>query len=105
MMFHRAPAEVNGFGVITSTPGLTRSSQVLMFFGLPLRVASTTTEFVTNPWNLFWSQFASTFPDLTSLSTSGASESSTTSALRPASTACSWSQEALYDWLTLEPFP
>ena len=36
-MFHFAPPEVNGFGVITSTPSLVRSSQVLMFFGLPLR--------------------------------------------------------------------
>ena len=48
-MFHFAPPEVNGFGVITSTPSFSRSSQVLMFLGLPLRVASTTTEFVTKP--------------------------------------------------------
>ena len=40
MMFQRAPPEVNGFGVMTSTPGLVRSAQVLMFFGLPLRVTS-----------------------------------------------------------------
>src|SRR5439155_20453087 len=47
--FHRAPPDANGFGVITCTPGLTRSSQVLMPFGLPLRVAMTTTEPVTMP--------------------------------------------------------
>ena len=55
MMFQRAPPEVNGFGVITWTPGLIRSSQVLMFFGLPLRVAMTTTESVIMP--LYWSAF------------------------------------------------
>ena len=43
-MFHRAPPEVNGLGVITSTPGLVRSSQVRMFLGLPGRTAKTTTE-------------------------------------------------------------
>ena len=48
-MFHCAPPEVNGFGVMTSTPSLTRSSQVWMSFGLPLRTAKTTTESVTMP--------------------------------------------------------
>ena len=48
-MFHCAPPEVNGFGVMTSTPSLRRSSQVLMLFGLPLRTTKTTTEFVTMP--------------------------------------------------------
>ena len=50
MTFQRAPPEVNGFGVSTSTPGLTRSSQPLMFFGLPGRTASATTERVTIPF-------------------------------------------------------
>ena len=49
MMFHLAPPEVNGLGVMTSTPGLSRSSQVLMPLGLPLRTAKTTTELVTKP--------------------------------------------------------
>ena len=53
MVFQRAPPEVNGFGVTTWTPGLSRSSQVLMFLGLPLRTASTTTELVTKP--SYWS--------------------------------------------------
>ncbi len=44
--FQRAPAEVFGFGVITATPGLTRSSQSLMPFGLPLRTSSTIVECV-----------------------------------------------------------
>ena len=51
-MFQRAPPEVNGLGVMTWTPGLVRSVQVLMFFGLPLRVPMTTTESVTMP--LYW---------------------------------------------------
>src|SRR3954452_21990866 len=54
-MFHLAPPEVNGFGVSTCTPGLIRSSQVLMPLGLPLRVAMTATESVIIPW--YWSLF------------------------------------------------
>ena len=63
MTFQRAPPEVNGLGVMTSMPGLVRSSQVLML----LRVAlaghdDTTTELVTMP--LYWvlSQLAATMP-------------------------------------------
>ncbi len=48
-MFQRALPEVEGFGVITSTPGLIRSSQPVMCLGLPLRTTSTTTESVTIP--------------------------------------------------------
>ena len=33
-MFQRAPPEVSGFGVMTSTPSCSRSSQVAMPFGL-----------------------------------------------------------------------
>ena len=51
-----------------------------MFFGLPLRVASTTTEFVTKPsYSSLFQSFATFFAS-TSLSTSGASDSATTSA-------------------------
>ncbi len=46
---------MNGLGVITWTPGLTRSAQPLMRLGLPLRTASTTTESVTMP--LYWLAF------------------------------------------------
>ena len=35
MTFQRAPPEVKGFGVMTSTPGLVRSFQLLMCFGFP----------------------------------------------------------------------
>src|SRR2546428_4704306 len=49
MMFQRAPPEVNGLGVTIFTPGLTRSFQPVMCFGLPLRTASATTESVTIP--------------------------------------------------------
>ena len=71
MTFHRAPPDVNGLAVITSMPGLIRSAQPLMFFGLPLRTTSTTTESVTLP--LYWSLFqsAATMPSLTRRVTSG----------------------------------
>ncbi len=42
-MFHFAEPELNGFGVTTCTPGLIRSAQPLMCFGLPWRTAKTTT--------------------------------------------------------------
>ena len=93
-MFQRAPPDVNGFGVTTWTPGLSRSSQVLMPLGLPLRTVNTTTELVTNPWYLSAPQLGATSSALTSLLTSGASESATTSAGWPASTARAWSPDA-----------
>ena len=57
MMFQRAPPEVAGFGSITSTSLRVRSANDLMFFGLPGRTMSTTTESVTMP--LYWSWFQS----------------------------------------------
>src|SRR3954470_24011924 len=105
MMFQRAPPDANGFGSITWTPGLVRSSQVLMFFGLPLRTASTTTEFVTNPLAAFLSQPAATFFASTSLLTSGASERATTSAGRPACTARAWSPDGPNDCVNETPLP
>ena len=87
MMFQRAPPEVNGLGVTTSTPGSRRSSQSWIPFGLPGRVTRTTTEFVTIPLCGWLVQSAATRPDSTSLSRSGASESATTSASSPAITA------------------
>ena len=48
-MFQRAPPEVNGFGVITSTSSRTRSSQSWMSFGLPGRMTNATTEFWIPP--------------------------------------------------------
>ena len=48
-MFHFAAPEVNGLGVSTLMPGLSRSSHVWMPFGLPLRTMSETTDFDTMP--------------------------------------------------------
>ena len=92
-MFHLAPPEVNGLGSSTSTPSLTRSSQVLMFFGLPLRTMNTTTESVTKPSYSFWFQSSSTSPASVSRVMSGSSENSTTSAGSPPSTARDCSPE------------
>jgi hypothetical protein len=94
MMFHLAPPEVNGLGSMTSTPGLIRSSQVLMPFGLPLRTTSTTTELVIMPLWASAFQSLATRPASTSLVMSGSSEKATTSAARPFWTARLWSPEA-----------
>ena len=56
MMFQRAPPEVAGFGSITSTSGLARSSKLVMCFGLPGRTIRVTTELVTMPLYWFWFQ-------------------------------------------------
>ena len=48
-MFHFAEPELNGFGVTTWTPGLIRSFQPLICFGLPSRSAKTTTVSATIP--------------------------------------------------------
>src|SRR5439155_5259811 len=85
--FQRAPPEVNGFGVITCTPGLRRSFQLRIFFGLPSRTTKTTTERVTMPWYLFLFQFAGTRFFWTSDVMSGASENATMSAPSPDATA------------------
>src|SRR5215216_2488385 len=105
MTFQRAPPDANGLGSITSTPGLIRSSQVLMFFGLPLRTIRTTTESVTMPSCSFWFQLLSTSPASTSLVMSGSRENSTTSAGSPPSTARDCSPDAAYDWLKPTPLP
>ena len=93
MTFQRAPPEVNGFGVSTSTPGLTRSSQPSICFGLPGRTASATTDRVTMPFVGVAFQFAATRPSLTSFVMSGSSDSAATSVGRPAMTARAWSPE------------
>ena len=103
--FHRAPPEVNGFGVTMSTSGRRRSFQLLIFFGLPSRTTKTTTEFVTIPLYDCFFHFASTFPAATSSSMSGASDSVTTSASRPALIARVCSPDAPYDCEKLTPSP
>src|SRR5271167_4647240 len=105
MMFQRALPEVKGFGVSTPTPGLIRSDQPVMCFGLPLRTMITATELVTKPCVAFWFQLGETWPDLTSRSTSGSSEKLTTSACRPLATERLCSPEGPKDWLKLTPLP
>ena len=102
-MFHFAAPLVNGFGVRTLTPGLSRSSQVWMFFGLPLRTMRLTTERETRPFVGVLAQSLATRPALTRRSMSGASENVTTSAGSPASTARLWSPEAPKDSLNVTP--
>ena len=94
-----AEPDVNGFGVTTLTPGLRRSSQPWMPFGLPLRTTNETSDVETKPplppSAAVWStQSAGTSLGSTSLSTSGASESATMSAFWPAATARDWSPDA-----------
>jgi hypothetical protein len=48
-MFHFADPDEDGFGVTIPTPGFTRSSQVLIPLGLPLRTTITTTDCVRTP--------------------------------------------------------
>ena len=48
-MFHWAPPEVIGLGVMTVTSSRIRSSQVWMFLGLPGRTSNTTTLLWTMP--------------------------------------------------------
>src|SRR5437764_4092739 len=105
MTFQRAPPEVNGFGVTTWTPGLTRSPQSRMCFGLPFRSTNTTTERVTIPCHRFLLQLGLTSFAFTSVVTSGSSENATTSACRPFTTACAWSPDAPYDCVKLTPLP
>src|SRR5881398_370856 len=104
-MFQRALPEVAGFGVITSTPGFTRSSQPVMCFGLPLRTTSTTTESDGMPFAPTVSQLLATTPALTSRVTSGVVENATTSAGWPDATARLWAPDGPNDWLNETPLP
>src|SRR4029453_5785870 len=98
MMFHLAPPEVNGLGSMTSTPGLTRSSQARMFLGLPLGTMKATPELVIMPLCSSAFQSLATRPASTSLVMSGSRARVTTSAGRPFWTARLWSPEAPHDW-------
>ena len=92
-MFHLALPELNGSGVMTPTPGLVRSAQVVMCCGFPLRTTKETIELVTIPLVGPLSQDAETSPAFTSLSMSGAREKFTTSAGRPSTTEVAWVPE------------
>src|ERR1700693_289453 len=104
-MFQRALPEVEGFGVITSTPGLTRSSQPLMCLGLPLRTTSTTTESLTIPLAALASQVLETMPAFTRRVMSGVVENATTSAGWPEATARLCAPDAPNDSLNEIPLP
>src|SRR6476661_3950084 len=105
MTSHRAPPELNGFGKTTPTPGFTRSSQVRMCFGLPLRRTKTTTDFETMPWYLLFAQVLSTSLASTSRFMSVSIEKLTTSAGSPAATALLCTSDAANELAKLTPLP
>ena len=104
-MFHFAAPDVNGLGVSTLIPGLSRSSHVWMPFGLPLRTMSETTDLETRPLCALAAQSSATSPALTRRVMSGSSEKATTSAASPASTARLWSPDAPKDSENETPLP
>src|ERR1700744_328059 len=104
-MFQRALPEVDGLGVITSIPGLIRSSQPVMCLGLPLRTTNTTTESDENPYCGLASQSDATRLSLPSRVMSGVVEKATTSAGWPESTARLCEPEAPKDSLKPTPLP
>src|ERR1700759_5118912 len=104
-MFQRALPDGEGFGVITSTPGLVRSSHPVMCFGLPLRTTSTTTESLEKPFCELASQSLATIPSLTRRVMSGVVENATTSAGWPESTARLCEPEAPKEEAKATPFP
>src|ERR1700761_3662419 len=104
-MFHRALPDVDGFGVITSTPGLTRSSHPVMCLGLPLRTTRTTTESLEKPLYGLASQLLETRLSLTSRVMSGVVEKATMSAGCPLSTARLCEPDAPKDWVNVTPSP
>ena len=93
-MFHFAEPEEAGFGVMILTPGLIRSSQVLMFLGLPVRTTITTTDWVRMPLVGVDFQSSATSLASTSFCTSGSSDRWTTSAFWPPITPRAWSPDA-----------
>src|SRR5579863_1042998 len=105
MMFHFALPELNTFGVITPTPGFTRSAQVVMCLGFPGRTMKLTMESVTMPLVAFLSQELDTRPALTTLSISGSSEKFTTSAGRPSTTEVACVPDGPKDGDTVTPVP
>src|ERR1700735_36143 len=105
MMFQRADPDVAGFGVITLTPGLIRSSQPVMCWGLPARTTIATTESLTIPLVGPESQLDATNPAFTSRSTSGAVANATTSAGCPEATARLWAPDGPNEVLKPIPWP
>ena len=85
--FHLAEPELSGLGVTTSIPGCSRSSQSLMFFGLPLRTTNDTTDPNGTPWVASVFQSLATLSALTRRVMSGSTEKLTMSAGLPSTTA------------------
>src|SRR2546423_15217090 len=95
--FHFAEPEGNGSGVTTCTPGLVRSFQPWMCFGLPGRTTKATTESAAiPPWGVFVQLFE-TRPASTIVSMSSPVERKATSAGWPATIALACEPEGPYD--------
>src|SRR3978361_273406 len=104
-MFHFAEPDEPGLGVTILTPGLIRSSQVLMFLGLPLRTTMVTTDWVRMPLLEPAFQSEPTRFSSVSLVTPVSRDRCPSSALSPAMTARAWSPDAPYDCVKLTPLP
>ena len=91
--------------MITSTPGLIRSSQPVMCFGFPFRTTNTTTESLEKPCSGFAFQVLDTIPSLTRRVMSGVVENATASAGWPVSTARLCEPDAPNDWPNETPLP
>ncbi|COV49288.1 Uncharacterised protein [Mycobacterium tuberculosis] len=100
-----AEPELSGLGVMTSIPGRNRSSQSLMFFGLPARTTNVTTDPNGMPLVASASQSLSTLPALTRRAMSGSTEKFTRSAGLPSATPRDWSADAPYEVITWTPRP
>ena len=97
--------ELNTLGVITLTPGFTRSAQVVMCLGLPGRTMNETMEFVTMPLVGVRSHELATSPALTTLVMSGVREKFTRSAGRPSTTEVAWVPDGPKEDDTVIPAP
>src|SRR5580698_9464355 len=105
MRFHLALPELKTLGVMTLTPGFTRSAHVVMCLGLPGRTMNDTMEFVTMPLVGVRSHELETRPALTTLVMSGVSEKFTRSAGRPSTTDVAWVPEGPKEEETVTPVP
>src|ERR1700728_3984781 len=103
--FHFADPELSGLGVMTSTPGRSRSSQSLMFFGFPGRTTRVTTDPKGMPLVASLSQSLETLPALTSRVTSRSTEKLTTSACLRSTTPRDCAPDAPYEAIIWTPLP
>src|SRR5579875_758828 len=90
---------------MTLIPGLTRSLQLEMCLGLPLRTTKTTTESLEKPCSGFAFQFEATILSFTRRVMSGVVENATTSAGWPESTARLWEPEDPKEAAKVTPLP